>query len=216
MERRRLGARAGMIGSALFVVTFLIEGWLRPGYDPLAMFVSALSLGPRGWIQITNFLFLGAMLLLFVRGVAAEFSSGRASRAGVALLVIVAICYFLSGPFAMDPAVTPPAQMSLHGKLHQLFGALVFLLSPISIFVFLRRFLADPRWRPFATFTLVCGLISVCAVLLLAVLPAMPPAAPNQFNAWEGLIQRLAIVANLSWLFAFALRLHRQSAQVSH
>jgi hypothetical protein len=207
MERRRLGAWAGMAGSALFVMTFLVEGWLRPGYDPLGMFVSALSLGSRGWVQITNFIFLGAMLLLFARGVAAEFPGGKASRAGPALLVIVAACYLLSGPFVMDPAITPPAQMSLHGRLHQLFGALVFSLSPISIFVFLRRFRADPLWRPFATFTLVCGLISVCAVVLLAALPAMPPAAPNRFNPWEGLIQRTAIVANLAWLFGFAHRM---------
>jgi len=204
---RRLGAWAGMAGSALFVATFLVEGWLRPGYDAFGMFVSALSFGPRGWIQIANFIFLGAMLLLFARGVAAEFPYGKASRAGPVLLAIVAACYLLSGPFVMDPAITPPAQMSLHGKLHQLFGALVFSLSPISIFVFLRRFRADPRWQPFATFTLVCGLISVCAVVLLAVLPAAPPAPPNQFNPWEGLIQRAAIVANLVWLFAFANRM---------
>jgi hypothetical protein len=45
-----------MIGPALFVLVFTLEGWLRPGYDPLAMYVSALSLGPSGWIQITQLL----------------------------------------------------------------------------------------------------------------------------------------------------------------
>ena len=45
-----------MIGPALFVVTFTIEGCLRPGYRAREMFVSELSLGPRGWIQIANFI----------------------------------------------------------------------------------------------------------------------------------------------------------------
>jgi hypothetical protein len=41
------------------VAVFTIEGWLRPGYDPLSTYVSALSLGLHGWIQIVNFIVLG-------------------------------------------------------------------------------------------------------------------------------------------------------------
>ncbi|HEY4942782.1 MAG TPA: DUF998 domain-containing protein [Rhizomicrobium sp.] len=213
MNGRRLAAWAGMIGPVLFVAVFTIEGWLRPGYDPFANFVSALSLGPRGWVQIANFVVLGALLLTFARGVAAAFPSGKASRAGPLLLAIVAVCYLLSGPFVMDPMVTPPAQMSLHGTLHQLFGALVFSLSPIACFVFFRRFRDEPRWRAFARWTLAAGLISVAAVALLAILPAKPYAAPNAFNAWQGVLQRAAIVANMVWLFAFAWKLRGQPAQ---
>ena len=40
-----------MIGPALFVSIFTIEGWLRPGYSACSMFVSELSLGPRGWAR---------------------------------------------------------------------------------------------------------------------------------------------------------------------
>ncbi len=47
-----LAAWSGVIGSALFVAVFLLEGWIRPGYNPLAEYVSALSLGGRGWVQI--------------------------------------------------------------------------------------------------------------------------------------------------------------------
>lgn len=202
-----------MVGPALFVAVFMLEGWLRPGYDPFAMFVSALSLGPRGWMQIANFIVLGALLLIFARGVAAAFPSGKASRAGPLLLTIIAACYLLSGPFVMDPMVTPPAQMSLHGTLHQLFGALVFSLSPIACFVYFRRFRGEPGWQAFARWTLAAGMISVAAVALLAILPAKPYAAPNAFNAWQGVFQRAAIVANMAWLFAFAWKLHGQNAQ---
>ena len=44
-NRRRVGAWAGIIGPVLFVTIFTLEGWLRPGYKPFEMFVSALSLG---------------------------------------------------------------------------------------------------------------------------------------------------------------------------
>ena len=62
---------AGMIGSALFITVFMVEGWLRPGYDWLSTFISELSIGPRGWIQIVNFITLGTLFLVYTRGVAA-------------------------------------------------------------------------------------------------------------------------------------------------
>jgi hypothetical membrane protein len=45
---RKLSAWAGIIGPVLFVLVFMTEGFLRPGYDWLKTFISALSLGPRG------------------------------------------------------------------------------------------------------------------------------------------------------------------------
>jgi hypothetical protein len=136
MSQPRLAAWAGIIGPPLFVGIFTIEGWLRPGYEPLKMYVSALSLGPRGWIQIANFVVFGVLLLVFTRGVAAEFQDGIASRWGLILLTIIAICYLVSGPFVMDPTGTPPNQITLHGTLHGIFGGIVFLLMPISCFFF--------------------------------------------------------------------------------
>lgn len=44
----RIGGWAGVMDPSLFVVAFLVEGWLRPGYDPAADYVSARSLGERG------------------------------------------------------------------------------------------------------------------------------------------------------------------------
>lgn len=41
---------AGLLAGPIFVVSFLIQGVIRPGYDPLRHPVSALSLGPGGWV----------------------------------------------------------------------------------------------------------------------------------------------------------------------
>jgi hypothetical protein len=158
-----LAAWSGMIGAALFVAVFLVEGWIRPGYRPLAEYVSALSLGGRGWIQIFNFVIFGALLFGFTRAVAAEFPSGKASRWGLILLTIIAIGYFFSGPFVMDPAGTPLAEATFHGTLHGILGAIVFLLMPITIFVFWRRFRSDPKWQFLQGWTLVLGIL--CAAV---------------------------------------------------
>ena len=61
-----------MIAPVLFVAVFTIEGSLRVGYDPISSYVSELSLGPRGWIQIANFVVFGALVLVFASGVAAS------------------------------------------------------------------------------------------------------------------------------------------------
>ena len=54
----KISVWVGMIGPVLFVTVFTLEGWFRPGYNTLGMYVSELSLGPRGWIQIINFIII--------------------------------------------------------------------------------------------------------------------------------------------------------------
>lgn len=207
--KSQLSSWAGMIGPALFVTTFLIEGWLRPGYDPFSMYVSALSLGPRGWVQVANFVIFGMLLLIFTRGVAARFQSGKASRGGVIILMIIAVGYFVSGPFVMDPANTPTDQMTFHGLIHGIAGGIVFSLMPIVCFVFLRRFREDPQWQFLQWPTLVLGIICAVAVILLTV-TTKSPDIQNAFTAWTGLIQRAAIVPFMLWLFIFALGLKKE------
>jgi hypothetical protein len=196
-----------MVGPALFVAVFTLEGRLRPGYNPLSMYVSELSLGPLGWIQIANFVIVGVLLLVFARGVAVEFQDGRASRAGPLLLAIVGFSLLVSGPFVMDPTSTPREQWSWHGTLHQLFGALVFSIAPVSCIVFWRRFRNDPTWRSFQGWTLAAGVIVAVSVVLLKV-GELPP---NPFSPWVGLIQRVALVTYLGWVFTFALALRARN-----
>jgi hypothetical protein len=210
LDLRQRAAWAGMAGPTLFVAIFMLEGWLRPGYNPCAMYVSALSLGQRGWIQIANFVVFGVLLLVFARGVAAEFPNGKASRGGLILLPIIAICYLLSGPFLMDPMGTPEHQMSIHGMLHGIFGAIVFLLMPISCFIYLRRFRVDPRWHALRWWTLGLGTISGAGVVLLTIATKLSDPQ-NVLHDWLGLIQRIAIVPFMIWLFTFALGLFRRS-----
>ena len=209
---QQLAIWAGIIGPALFVTVFTLEGALRPGYNALSTYVSALSLGPRGWIQMTNFVVFGVLLLAFTRAVAAEFRDGKASRGGLILLTIIGFCYLLSGPFIMDPTGTPLNQTTIHGTLHGILGAIVFLLMPISCFVYLRRFRTDPKWQSFQWWTLVLGSISAIGTLLLTITTKLPNLQTT-FSGWDGLIQRTSIVPFMAWVFVFALVLSRHSKQ---
>jgi hypothetical protein len=215
LNNRSLTAWAGIIGPALFVTVFLVEGWIRPGYNPLAEFVSALSLGPRGWIQIANFIIFGLLLFAFSRVVAAEFPSGKASRWGVILLMVLGVCYFVSGPAVMDPTtgtLNSLAGATFHGILHGIMGGIVFLIMPIVIFVFLRRFRSDPEWQFLKGWSWVLGIIcAVDDIFFTAV--SKSPDLSAAFSSWMGLIQRSVIIPFMIWIFVFALGLYRRSQE---
>ena len=208
-NKKQQVAWAGVIAPIIFVTVFMVEGWLRPGYNPLSTYVSALSLSSRGWIQISNFLIFGALLFLFTRGVAAEFPEGKASRGGLILLTIIAAGYFLSGPFVMDPMDTPLDQASVHGTIHGILGGIVFLLMPISIFVYLRRFRIDPRWQSIYGWTLGLGVICAVADVFFTIV-SKSPSLQVAFVDWFGLIQRSVIIPFMIWIFAFALAMLKQ------
>lgn len=203
-RRRRLrrAAAAGMAAAVFFVAVFSVDGWHRVGYDPLSMFVSELSLGTHGWIQIVNFLVTGALVVVFGRGLAIHFSSGPASKAGPLLLQITGISLMASGPFTTDPSALFN-QVSVHGTIHGVFGAVVFSLAPISCFIFYRRFRADPMWRALAGWTLTVGVALTIGIVVLKI--SQPPG--SALFGWKGLIQRTVLVTFLTWLFAFAARL---------
>ena len=208
-DRRQIAGWAGMLGSALFVVVFTLEGWLRPGYDARGTFISELSGGPRGWVQIVNFMMLGTLFLVFTWGVAADFREGTASKAGPILLAIIGFSFLVSGPLVTDLAATPRDQMSLHGILHGIFGALVFSLSPVSCFVFWRRFREDSLWQHLQGWTLAAGIITTVAVVLLSA-ATKTRVIPNAFTPWNGLIQRMVIIPYLTWIILFASSLRRR------
>jgi hypothetical membrane protein len=200
ISQRKLEIWAGVIGSLLFVVVFTIEGWLRPGYQPMSMYVSDLSLGQRGWIQITNFIIWGLLFFVFSRGVTKEFQIGKASKAGPLLLAIIAVCFFVSGPLVTDPSTLAFNQMSWHGMLHGIFGALVFSLAPVSCLVFYRRFRDDNQWRIFSWWTLVACIIIVVAVIFMKI----SQLSPSRLGVFVGLIQRIALITYLTWIFTMA------------
>ena len=66
--RARLLLGAATVGLTAFVVTFLVEGALRPGYRPWRHAISQLSLGPFGWVNTIGILLTGLALLAFAVG----------------------------------------------------------------------------------------------------------------------------------------------------
>ena len=202
-------ALAGILGSALFVIVFTVEGFLRPGYNTLSTYVSALSLGSRGWVQISNFIVSGVLMLVFSRGVAIAFRKEKRPQPGPVLLGIVSAGMFLSGPFVMDPMGTLPAQATAHGLVHSILGGIVFLLMPVSVLVCYRRLCTEPRWQTFGKWTLITGIL-LALTLTIFTCATKIPALQIVCCPWFGLLQRFVLIPFMFWVFTFAVALYRK------
>jgi hypothetical membrane protein len=189
----------GVIAGPLFVLVWLIEGFVRPDYSPLRHPVSSLSLGDGGWVQSLTFLVCGALTLAFAVGLWRL----RESRWGPILVGLIGLGFIGAGLFATDPiGGYPPGTpdrlttYTMSGALHQAFSALFFLGLPIACFVYARSL---PR--AWAVYSILSGI----AFLITFVLAAMGFAQTPPFEPYGGLFQRLSIVIGEAWLTALAL-----------
>ena len=209
MDRRKLGAVAGIVGSVAFIAIFTIEGWRRPGYDAQRMFVSELALGPLGFVQILNFVACGFATILFAHGMRVEFP---AARAATRLLDLVGIGLIGAGLFVMDPLTTPTSHLSWHGLLHGVFGVPFFYGAPIACFLFARHFREAPRWRSLAGYTLGTGVVTI--VVGIATRLGLGLAHTTR-PSWGGVAQRTHHILYFIWQAIVAARLAGASEPIA-
>lgn len=204
----RLLIAGGAIGSLLFILVLLVEGATRSGYDAWRQAGSALSLSDQGWMQITNFIVCGLLILGFAVGVRQTLQRGRGATWGPILLAVVGIGLIIAGIFVTDPAQgyppgTPPGptlHSTLHGNIHFFIGGIAFFSGlPASCFVLARRFASDPQWKGWVASSVAAG------VLMLAFFIAFAIASVHSGPA--GLLERLSIGVGMAWMAFFAFRL---------
>ena len=96
-------------------------------------------------------------------------------------------------------------QLTFHGTLHGIFGAIVFSLSAVSCFVFWRRFRADEKWKPLSAFTLVAGIVMVVLIIFMKI----GQLQTGLFNDWAGVVQRCCLIMSYVWIFTISFKMKR-------
>ena len=196
-------AAAGIVGPILFTVVFVIHGLLRPGYSPVADPISALAIGPYGWVQDLNFIVFGVLMLAYAVGLHLGMRPARAGILGPALLALAGVGAMLSGVVPLR-AVAGGGTYEPAGHTVAVFMA--FLGAGIGLIAFSRRMTSDPSWRSLATYTLATGIAIVVLFLAVGGL-ASTPEAP--LYRWFGLTQRVLLAVWYPCLIILALRLLR-------
>jgi Protein of unknown function (DUF998) len=204
---RRL-LRCGLAAGPVFVTAFLAEGAARDGYRPLRHPVSSLALGPRGWIQATNFAVTGIMFLAAAAGLSRAGDPAAGTQAGPALIGaagagLIGSAIFPTDPVSGYPPATPdlPRAPSRAGTAHNLTAIPVFLGLPAAA--------AAASWHSFRTGQRRWGLY--CAGTAITMPAAMVLAAAglsqsSRLVRMGGLFQRASIVTGFAWLTALSAR----------
>ncbi|MQB01401.1 MAG: DUF998 domain-containing protein [Actinobacteria bacterium] len=189
----------GMAAAVVFVAVFLIEGALRPGYDPTYHTVSQLSVGDRGWIQIANFLLMGVAMFAFAVGVNRTLNAAI----GAVLLAVFGLGAIASGVFVTDPMRGYPpgaptgaaASVTLHSKLHDAVAPPMFLAIFGACLTLAGRL--DGPWRLYTVLTAIVGLALTIGTAL----------AYQRDAANLGLIQRALLLVYWSWIVLLGIHL---------
>jgi hypothetical protein len=189
----------------------LVQMATRPGFDIRRHAVSQLTLGDLGWVQMTDFVVAGVLVVAFAAGVRRALKGARGGAWGALLIGAYGVGLVGAGLFPADaaygfPPGTPdgPGQFSSHGALHLVFASVAFLsIIAASGIVFARRFsgLAHRGWMAFSIFTGAYFLVTWIALIVTA---ARIGAVNVAFA--------LAVLLAWTWLSVLATSLTRKVA----
>ena len=196
-NRTRWLLACGLIAPIVFVASFLVEGAIQPGYNPWTDYVSDLSLGADGWMQVASFIVCGWLLLGFsaALGELAEIRKGPAWAPVV--FSAMAVGLISAGAFEIDPTT---ARLTLHGELHYAASFIIAGSLGLAALLAWRDFHHAGRRDATAAYGLATGLAVVTLFTASLLLPSV--AAP-------GLLERLALVVGSAWVVVYAQRLRR-------
>jgi Protein of unknown function (DUF998) len=209
----RLLLGAGLAGSVLFTATFLIDEALRPGYGTLRQPMSALSLGPGGWIQATNFIVFGLLTCASAPGWRASLAPGLGAVWYPRLKLAAGLMLIAAGMFSQDPAlgyppgIHAPATASIHAQLHNVAAVAALGATVAGMFVLAHRLRREPRWRGWGSYA---GLTGAAMIAFLGVF-----GATLDQGRFGGLFEKLATIAAAAFSIALITRLLTHDARLT-
>jgi hypothetical membrane protein len=183
----------GVFAGPLFVLAFLVEGALRPDYDPMRHPVSSLALGPHGWTQTVNFLLAGVLTLTFFAAYRRVSGTRRSWLIAIWGLSLLAAGVFTSDPVSGYPPDTPAVpEPTFPGRMHDYLSLVGFVALAVAMVAFMRR--------STAVFDVLCLTIFVAGIFLSSAGFAQDP----RWVDVAGLLQRVAVVVAWAWLARLA------------
>jgi hypothetical membrane protein len=199
----------GLIAGPVYLVVGFAQAFTRDGFSPLHDDLSVLANGSLGWIQITNLMLTGALVLACAVGTRRALGVGRGSTWGPRLIGGFGAGLVLAGIFRTDPMNgfppgTPAGRATtatLSGTLHFVTAALAFICFIAACFVLARRFSASGK-RAWAAYSRITGVVFVAA---------FAGVATGSTSAGVVLAFTAAVVLAFVWLAAVANRLRRSS-----
>jgi hypothetical protein len=164
----------GLFAGPTYVVVSLAQALTRDGFDLTSHPWSVLANGSYGWIQVTNLLVTGLMVILFAVGLRRALASGPGALWAPRLLAVYGLGLAAAGVFRADPtdgfpvgSPPGPGVVSWHGMLHMAFAGVGFACLTAACLVLARRY-ASERRTGWAWFSRVVGVAFLTGFAMLA------------------------------------------------
>ena len=212
-EQTKLLLTGGVLAGPIYIIVGIAQILTRAGFDITRHPLSFMSLGDLGWIQITNFIVTGLLVIAGAIGMRRLAQADKRLRRGAFLVGIYGMGVLGGGLFVTDPALgfppgtpnTYPTTMSWHGLLHFIFGQIGFLALIAASFVYARYFAAN-RVRGWAKFSALTGVIFLFAIIATVV------TAGGDASVWALLVLYAAVILAWIWLSALSYRMRSELA----
>jgi hypothetical protein len=209
-EQTKLLLTGGVLAGPIYILVGIAQLLTREGFDITRHPLSFMSLGDLGWIQITNFIVTGLLVIACAIGLRRLAQADKRLKRGALLVGIYGLGVLGGGLFVTDPALgfppgtpdTYPQTMSWHGLLHFIFGQIGFLALIVASFVYARYF-GTNNLRGWAMFSALTGAIFLFAIIFGVV------TSVGDSAAW-GLLALYVAVA-LAWVWLAAVAYHMRS-----
>ena len=177
----------GIIGTGLFALVNFTFAAVSLDYDIVRQSVGDLQLESYGWIQSTNFILAGFFMVGFGLGLRKEMIRGLGAASLPVIQTFMGVSFMLLG-------------ILVHEPLHLVVGLIAMLLLLTEFVIFARRFSRDPRWKGWATYTILS------AALMITML-ALDSWSRMNNNAYTGIFERAALLIRVIWTLFFTVRL---------
>ena len=208
----------GTIGSLLFTATYTIEGLTRPGYNAMQQAISALALGPGGWMQQVNFILFGLITCCTAIVWRAILAHGIGERLVPFFHFLSGLTMIICGIFSQDAAPGYPIgavqTVTVHGMIHSI-SSVFSIVSLLAICILLAiRFAREPQWRVWSVYAILTTLL-ICVFMAGFGMSMAHNPQTGLFVGPAGLFERLAISSYSVFGIPLVIRLLRSTGRVS-
>lgn len=195
----------GVIAGPIYVGASLVQALLRDGFDLSRHAWSQLALGGPGWIQVTNLVATGLMLVAASVGLRRALRSGLGATWSPRLLAVFGLSMVVAGAFRVDAAggfpvgVPQATAIGTSAMVHMLAGAIGFSCLTAALLVLARRLSREGAARA----ALACRVV---APLFLVAFLGMASGALGAAGVPAFVAAVIAVFALLSAVFVHRYR----------
>ena len=206
---KRLIINFALLTPYLFVIFYLIIGFITPGYSHMEHTISRLSLGKYGYLETLNIIQFSFGILIMIYRVRHYIKNSLSVKEISSILSLSAVVLALLAIFPTDPIDSFPKSiviLSGNSIVHFILVISFVLYAPVAIVRLYRTFCQDKNYSNLSIFTVACGGTAFILSLIWFIFFYV-----GFLNEYRGLFQKVIGLIAIFWLSKIMRRIDSTS-----